>query len=254
MKRFFLLLAVAVLICGAARPAAAEMPDLSALDWLLKHHVSSGERHGVALHQIDYRAWSADPAYPRALAALNRFDPARLESDAERLAFWINAYNLLAIKVVIDHQVQGSIKDAGSLFRSVWKMDAGRVGGKPVSLDTIEHHILRPMGDPRIHMAIVCASVSCPDLRMEAYAPERLDAQLYEQARLFLTNHTKGMRGTGRVTVSKIFDWFAADFGGEDGVLRFISNHLPEGAARPIRIDGYFDYDWALNNPRGIRS
>ncbi|MDH5526792.1 MAG: DUF547 domain-containing protein [Nitrospirota bacterium] len=207
--------------------------------------MAPGETRGVALHRVDYLAWAADPEYPRALAAFAAFDPARLEGRAERLAFWINAYNLLAIHVVIDRQVTGSIREAGSLLRSVWKRDAGTVGGRPVTLHRIEHEILRPMGDPRIHMAIVCASVSCPDLRREAYRAEWLDAQLDDQARRFLANPGKGAVGADAVTVSRIFDWFAGDFGGTGGVLAFVGRYR-EGA-HPTRLDGYFEYDWGLN-------
>lgn len=238
---------ILALVLGMGSPAWAEMPDPSSFNWLLARYVAEGETNGVRLHQVDYLAWSADPEYPKALATLGAFDPGRLETDEERLAFWINAYNLLAIKVVIDHQVEGSIKDAGSLFHPVWKMDAGSVGGKVVTLDFIEHQILRPLREPRIHMAVVCASVGCPDLRKEAYDPERLDGQLDDQARRYLANPERGVRGTGNVTISAIFDWFEDDFGGKDGVLRFIETYLPKGTAPPVAVDGYLKYDWSLN-------
>lgn len=237
----------ALLLVLATAPAVrAEFADFSAYGRLLQRHVSPGETHGIRLHRVDYRAWAADPDHARAVASLAAFDPARLATRAERLAFWINAYNLLAVKTVIDTGVTGSIKDAGGLFRPVWERDAGVAGGRGVSLDQVEHKVLRPMGEPRIHLAIVCASLSCPDLRPEPYVPDTLDAQLDDAARNFLGNPTKGLavRGNG-VTVSRIFDWFEGDFGGEAGVLRFVGGYvaLPGRA----RIDGYFPYDWALN-------
>lgn len=235
------------LALALAAPAAAEMPDIGPLDRLLHRHVAPGTTHGIALNQVDYAAWKADPDHPRAVAALAGFDPARLATRAERLAFWINAYNLLAVKTVLDTGVTGSIKDAGSLFRPVWKRTAGVVGGREVTLDEVEHRILRPMGEPRVHLTIVCASLSCPDLRPEAYDPARLDAQLDDQARRFLANPAKGMRGAGAVTVSRIFDWFEADFGGEAGVVRFLKHHAPQADPPPARIAGYLPYDWSLN-------
>lgn len=241
------LLGVALALTWAS-PAVAEMPDLTALDALLHRHVHPGVTRGIPLNRVDYAGWARDPDYPKALAAFARFDPERLETRSERLAFWIDAYNLLAIRTVIDTGVSGSIKDAGSLFRPVWKRPAGVVGGRELSLDRIEHRILRPLGDPRIHLAIVCASLSCPDLRLEAYAPDRLEAQLDDQARRFLANPAKGMAGSGAVRVSRIFDWFEADFGGADGVVRFLRRHAPERG--PERVRGYLPYDWSLNADR----
>lgn len=246
-----LLAGLVLALCGAL-PAAAEMPDLKALDGLLHRHVHPGATRGIPLNRVDYASWAADPAYPKALAAFARFDPARLKTRAERLAFWIDAYNLLAIRTVIDTGVTGSIKDAGGWFRPVWKRPAGVVGGRERTLDGIEHGILRPLGEPRIHLAVVCASLSCPDLRPEAYTPDRLEAQLDDQARRFLANPAKGMAGNGSVRVSRIFDWFAADFGGPEGVVRFLKRHAP--GRDPERVAGYLPYDWSLNADRPRRA
>lgn len=235
----------AALAVPAAAPVRAEMPDLAPLDRLLAAHVRRGTAHGIALAQVDYAAWGSDPDHARAVAALEAFDPARLAGREERLAFWINAYNLLAVKLVLDTGVTGSIKDAGSLFRPVWGRTAGRVGGREVSLGEVEHRTLRPMGEPRVHFAIVCASLSCPDLRPEAYRPERLDAQLDDQARAFLANPKKGMAGGPGVRISRIFDWFEEDFGG--GVLAFLRRHTPDRETPVARVAGFLPYDWALN-------
>lgn len=235
----------ALLLLPAA--AGAGMPDLAPLDGLLQRHVRPGVTGGIPLNRVDYAAWARDPDYPRAVAALAGFDPARLVTREERLAFWIDAYNLLAVKTVLDTGVKDSIKDAGSLFRPVWKRTAGVVGGRPFSLDAIENGILRPLGEPRIHFAIVCASLSCPDLRAEAYRPERLDDQLDDQVRRFLANPAKGLQGNGEVRVSKIFNWFEADFGGEAGVVRFLRAHTPDRVPPVARIGGYLPYDWSLN-------
>ncbi|MFQ5509297.1 MAG: DUF547 domain-containing protein [Leptospirillia bacterium] len=234
-------------------PARADYPDFSAYNALLERHVSPATIQGIRLNQVNYTAWRRDANYHIAIAELAAFDPGRLVTKEEKLAFWINAYNLLAIKVVIDHEVTGSIKDAGWIFNSVWLRNAGKVGGKTRTLDKIEHSILRPMGDPRIHMAIVCASLSCPDLRPEAYLPDHLDDQLEDQARSFLANDTKGLKGHGRkVTISKIFDWFGDDFGGETGVIRFLQEHVVRVGEKPELIDGYFDYNWSLNGTQNL--
>lgn len=114
---------------------------------------------------------------------------------------------MLAIKTVLDHWPLQSIRDAGSFFSPVWKKPAGMVAGKVRSLHEIEHDILRAMHEPRIHFAIVCASVSCPDLRPEAYNAAQLDDQLDDQATIFLSRQQKGLRiEANGVQLSKIFD------------------------------------------------
>jgi hypothetical protein len=139
-----------------------------------------------------------------------------------------------------------SIKDVGSLFHPVWGKVAGTISGKLVSLDDIENDIIRPMGEPRIHLAIVCASVSCPDLRTEPYTAEKLDSQLDEQVQLFLNNNKKGLwLGKKAIHTSKIFDWFEKDFAKVGGVETFIRHYRPN--LPKLAIDADIDYDWSVN-------
>jgi hypothetical protein len=178
---------------------------------------------------------------------------------AEQLAFWINAYNILAIDVVARNYPVSSIKDAGSLLRPVWKRRAGTIEERDVTLDGIEHRTLRPMGDPRIHGAIVCASLSCPPLRREPYRAESLDAQLDDNVRRWLADPRKGVAvgpGLHTLRVSSIFKWFAEDFEAQGGVPAFVERHGPDEAGALIREGGarvgigYLDYDWSLNDLR----
>jgi hypothetical protein len=173
------------------------------------------------------------------------------------MAFWINAYNLLAIKMVVEHYPLASIRDAGSFLWPVWKKTAGLVGGNAYSLDEIEHDILRGrFHDPRVHFAIVCASVSCPDLRVEPYDAASLDAQLEDAARAFLANPAKGLvanQAAASVSVSSIFRWFGADFAGAGGVLAFVRAKGDAAVVASVagrRDDelGWIDYDWSLND------
>ena len=229
--------------------ATAAEPAWKDYAQLLARHVRPVTRHGVALNGVDYRALAQDPLFGRVTTALARFDPTRLEGRQERLAFYINAYNILAIKVVLDNLPLDSIKDAGSLFNPVWKRTAGVIGGHRVSLDEIEHGILRPLGDPRVHMAIVCASVSCPDLRREPYLAARLDRQLAAQATAFLANPAKGLRlQSDGIHVSRIFAWFEEDFkrtyGGVGAFLRRYHTGLPPRLA----VTADLPYDWSLND------
>ena len=219
-------------------------------DWsgLMQDNVSEGQRDGVPLHLVDYQHIKSDPRFVRVIAELKTFDPNALHTKSEKLAFWINAYNIAAVKVVVENNPPKSIRDVGGLMSSVWKKQAIIIGGKSFSLDQIENNKVRPMGDPRIHFAIVCASVSCPDLRAEAYSAELLDAQLDDQAAKFLQNEVKGFRIEGDkkiVSVSSIFKWFKKDFGGEKGVLAFLSRH--SGKEMSGYSIHYLPYNWNLN-------
>lgn len=250
---------ITVLLAGA-------LPEVAAADAyarLLKAHVRPGVSGGIRLNLVDYRAVKADPAYPLALAALAEARVESLGSDAERQAFWINAYNLLAIKAVLDQYPTSSIKDGGSLLSPIWKKSIGAVGGTPYSLDAIEHGILRKaFKEPRVHFAIVCASLSCPDLRPEPFEAARLASQLDGQVAAFLSNPTKGLEPghDGRTArVSSIFKWFARDFEGSGGVAAFIRAKAgPEVATRIRALTdaglSYLDYDWSLNDTARVSS
>jgi uncharacterized membrane protein YdjX (TVP38/TMEM64 family) len=252
-----LLKAVAVAaLLGLALPAEAASDDAYAR--LLKAHVTPGTVGGIKAALVDYRAIKADPAYAEALIALAESRPEALTTDAERIAFWINAYNLAAIKAVVDQYPTKSIRDGGTLLSSIWKKKVASVGGVPYSLDDIEHGILRKaFKEPRVHFAIVCASLSCPDLRAEPYDGATLDAQLDERAAAFLSNPTKGLvpGDDGRTArASAIFKWFARDFaavsGGPASFIR--AKASPEVAARIGALSdaglSYLPYDWSLND------
>jgi hypothetical protein len=241
-----LLLALALVLCGM-QAALAQEPVWRDYDALLAQYVAPAQHAGMNLNWVNYSGLKQDPRFATVVARLEGFPLSALQTREEQLAFYLNAYNILALKTVLDHWPVKSIKDAGSLLSPVWKKPAGRIGGKTVSLDEIEHKTLRPMGEPRIRMAIVCASISCPDLRTEAYAAARLDAQLDDQARRFLANPAKGLAASGNtVRVSKILDWFGKDFEKAYGsTTDFVRRYavLPGGAV--LKAD--LPYDWSLN-------
>jgi Protein of unknown function, DUF547 len=226
--------------------AAAAEPDWTDYEYLLQRYVARGTTAGVELNQVDYRGLGSDAAFAAAVAKLAAFPLKRLEGREETLAFYINAYNILALKMVVDNRPLASIRDIGSVFKSVWKRPAGNIGGQTVSLDDIENGRLRKMGEPRIHLAIVCASVSCPDLRTEVYRSDRLEAQLDAQCTDFLNNPGKGLRRSGeRAEISKIFKWFADDFAVQGGVAAFVRRYHPLPDTVSLRPS--IDYNWSLN-------
>ena len=253
MKKYTLKITLLFLLLGMglSTPARAAEPNWDSYASLLKTHITSGEKHGVRLNLVDYPGLARDKRWPKLLAQLTRFDLHQLTTRDEKLVFWINTYNILAIKTVLDHWPLQSIRDAGSLFSPVWNKPVAVVAGKMRSLHEIEHEILRPMGEPRIHFAIVCASVSCPDLRAEPYDVASLNRQLDAQVSAFLARPHKGLLlQHGRIRLSKIFDWFEDDFQAHGGVLNFVLQYrpdIPEGT----RLASYLDYDWSLNSTSG---
>jgi len=209
--------------------------------------VQQGEKHGTPLAVVNYAALKQSGQLEKAYQTITQFDVSQLQGQDEKLAFYINTYNILALKMVVDHWPQKSIKDIGSFFSPVWKKEAGMIAGKAMSLDDVENKIIRPMGEPRIHLAIVCASVSCPDLRAEPYTAAKLNQQLNDQAKTFLANNKKGsVIQQGELKVSKIFKWFKQDFDKVGGVESFIRNYRTD-LTNSTKIDDYLDYDWSVN-------
>ena len=217
---------------------------------LLDKHLLPDTIDGIELTALNYRGIKADPAFKEMVKRLEKFSLLTLKSGEDALAFWINVYNFLAIKIVVDNYPVESIKDIGSLFTSVWKKDAGVIGVKTYTLNEIEHEILRKnFEEPRIHFAIVCGSLSCPDLSKGVYLPGTIEAQLEQNTDSFLKNATKGVRiKDSRAALSKIFKWFADDFESAGGVWEFIRTYRSDlGPAVKYSID-YLPYDWRLNN------
>lgn len=238
-----------------AAPAAAEPLDEVLYAEILAAHTR--EVADLAGTRVDYAGLGRSRDWTRLIENLGRTRPEQLATRAERLAYWINAYNIFAIDLVVRAYPVDSIRDIGSFFSPVWKKPAGRIASGPVTLNEIEHEILRPMGDPRIHAAIVCASLSCPPLRREPWTAARIDAQLDDQLRRFLADRRKGLAvypDTARVRLSKIFDWFEEDFAAAGGVVAFVTRFAPERERAWLERHGaaasldWFDYDWDLND------
>ena len=245
-------LCIALALLALAAPAAALDLDLYAE--ILTRHTS--EVDDLARTRVDYRALTTSKDWKRLIASLRAADPARLTTREQKLAFWINSYNVLAIDTVVRNYPVDSIRDVGSFWSPVWKREAGTIGGDPYTLDQIEHEIIRPMGDPRTHAAVICASTSCPALRREPWLALRLDAQLDVAVRIWMADPGKGLRidrASGTVTLTKIFDWFDEDFESDGGPLAFAARYASQdtrlwlGNHRNAPI-AYFDYDWTVND------
>ena len=233
--------------------------DHKAWSALLTRHVKPG-RDG--LNRVDYKAWKAadHAALDAYIATLEEIDVATLDRP-EQFAFWANLYNAKTIDVVLDAYPVKSIKDislGGTLLANFtggpWKAKVVTVGGEKLSLDDIEHGILRPIfKDPRVHYAVNCASVGCPNLDTKAWTGATLEADLDTAARAFATS-PRGLviAADGEVVVSSIYSWFVADFGGDEkGVLAHLARYANENDAQKLKDAseiGDYQYDWSLND------
>lgn len=248
VSRFALLIGLAILPLGCEKPPTEVLHvdmDWSAYEKSLKHHVTEGVRSGIKVNLVDYRLLRQDSDFINVANLLAKTEM-EFSSDNDKLAFYINAYNYYAIKIIIDKKPKTSIRDIGNVVLPVWRRTVGQIAGKDVSLDLIEHEILRTMGEPRIHFAIVCASLSCPNLRQELYTAENLESQLDDQTRNFLNDETKGVSmQNDSLYISRIFDWFDEDFEKDGGVLAFIRRYREDISV--YKEYGFMDYRWELN-------
>lgn len=223
--------------------------DHAAWEAILTRHLRPG---GEGVARFDYAG--ADRGAVRSyVASLTAVDPAGLASGAA-FAYWVNLYNATTVQVVLEAWPVSSIRRIGGtlLAPGPWRRPFLTVAGQSLSLDDIEHGILRPIWrEPRIHFAVNCAAIGCPDLASRAYAADRLEPMLEEAARGFI-NHPRGARvANGRLTVSSIFHWYADDFGGTDSAViaylrRYAEPPLAAVLAGVTRIAEH-QYDWALN-------
>ncbi|MGI9326653.1 MAG: DUF547 domain-containing protein [Pseudomonadales bacterium] len=186
------------------------------------------------------------------VAQLTALDPRTL-SRAEQMAYWINLYNALTVQVVLDHPAKNSILRMGGgwLPRGPWDNPVASIAGQSLTLNDIEHRILRPFWqDHRIHFAVNCASVGCPNLATMAYTSDNLDTLLSSAESSFL-KHPRAVQFVGqRLVLSSIFDWYMTDFASDrESLLAYLASIRTDLAPRLRGYDGNlkFQYDWALN-------
>lgn len=276
-RRHFLTMAAAVPLVGAGAPAAIAAPSADLWDYWSAHDPQSQTTVDHALWQdflTRYVMPSRDGIHRVAYGAVQQRDRdalrryigdmamvrATMLPRAEQFAYWVNLYNALTVDVVLDHYPVESIRDIdispGLFADGPWGKALLEIEGKAVSLDDIEHRILRPIWqDPRIHYAVNCASIGCPNLAVTAYTAANTERLLTEGAEAYV-NHDRGHRiENGRLRVSSIYEWFDEDFGGNDaGVIAHLKQHAKGPRRQALdsktRVAGHF-YDWSLNDRSG---
>ncbi len=210
--------------------------DHSMFDELLTEYVStSGE--------VNYRGMLKEKEKLQTyLDYLAQHPPADTWSTHEIMAYYINLYNAATLQLILANYPLRSIKDIGS----PWDKKFIKVGDKTYSLNDIEHKKLRKMNDPRIHFAIVCASVSCPKLQNKAFTAFELDDQLNLATKEFLNDSSKNQLSQNKIKISKIFKWFTNDFTKNGSVIDFINQYTKVTISKKAKIS-YTDYNWDLN-------
>jgi Protein of unknown function, DUF547 len=224
--------------------------DHSAWDSFLAKYVRT---NSDGVNRVDYAGIVKDgkPALTAYLKALQAADLTSL-TKPEQFAFWVNLYNAATLDTIVERYPVKSIRELGTLGQGPWKDNRLQVSGKDLSLDDIEHKILRPIwSDVRIHYAVNCASIGCPNLATRAYTSERLEAMLDAAALAYVT-HPRGFADdSGTLVASSIFEWYGDDWGGVEGVL---AHARQVGGAKAIPLlatsttISRYDYDWSLND------
>lgn len=184
------------------------------------------------------------------LKQLESNSPKKTWSKNETMAYWINAYNAYTVKLILKHYPVKSIKEIGGkipFVNSTWDIKFITIGNETLDLNNIEHTKLRKAyGDPRIHMALVCASKSCPKLLNQAFQPETLDIQLDQAAQFFINDPSRNNITPKDPEVSMIFKWYVMDFKKSGGAISFINKYANQKIPEKQKLR-HIHYDWSLN-------
>ena len=231
---------------------AQKVFDHSLWNALLSRYLAEPSDGSVRL--FDYKSVSASDrkqlqAY---ISSLSGADP-RAYRKSEQMAYWINLYNALTVELVLKHYPVKSITKIGPWYKfGPWDEGIVTVAGQKLTLNDIEHRILRPIWkDKRIHYAVNCASRGCPDLAMEAFTGEGIEGQLEAAARRFVNQEKALVFIDGRLVLSRLYEWYVADFGDRAALMKHFLAHLqPPLSEKLKKYTGPLDYqyDWSLNH------
>ena len=241
-----LLLGVFLLSCNGKKEKvevhyqiSTSKPDHAIWNTLLKNHVDENGN----VNYTDFKQNGAQ--LDNYLSHLAQHPPSQTWSREDSLAYYINLYNAATVKLIVDHYPVASIKDIPNRWGKKWI----NVGNTILSLDYIEHKILRKMTEPRIHFAINCASYSCPKLLNEAFVAENMEQQLTKVTSDFVNDSTKNRFENGEAQLSKIFKWYRSDFTEDLSLLGYINQYLKNSIGNDADVE-YLDYDWSLNDAK----
>ncbi|WP_412559938.1 DUF547 domain-containing protein [Winogradskyella sp. MIT101101] len=193
---------------------------------------------------VDYKGFKNNPTELSVyIDDLTHNTPTEDWNRGDKLAYWINAYNALTVDLILKNYPLESIKD----IKDPWDQRLWQFGDKWYNLNDIEHEILRKMDEPRIHFAIVCASVSCPKLQNEAFTASKLEEQLTNATNEFLADTSKNEISKDEIKLSKIFKWFKKDFEQNGSLIDFLNQYTTVTISESAK-KSYKDYNWDLND------
>jgi hypothetical protein len=231
---------------GDSQEASSAVVDHAAWSRFLDAYVVEGP---AGINLVRYKAVTPESKAELAayIAALEATDTAAL-SHKEQIAFWFNLYNAATVKLILDNTGIASIQE----IKKPWDTAVATVKGRALTLNDIEHGIIRPIArDARIHYAVNCASIGCPNLARAPFTGSELDAALDAAARAYV-NHPRGVSvSKGKVRLSKIYGWYRDDFGKDDAALfdhiRQYADPALAASLKGVKKAAGYDYDWALN-------
>ncbi|MFY0603774.1 MAG: DUF547 domain-containing protein [Flavobacteriaceae bacterium] len=233
MKKIFLLLYIAVFTSTYSQTTAFN-------DLLQKHVDKKGN--------VDYKALKKEEAKLNLfLTSLQKANTTKFDSENAEKAFWINAYNAYTIKIILSNYPTTSIMNIKRNDKTAWKISFAKVGSKTYTLDYIEHEILRKkFKDPRIHVGVNCASISCPKLANIAFTADNIENELERLMKEFVNDSTKNKISKSKIEISEIFNWFKGDFTTEGTIIEYLNKYSKTEINKKAKIK-YLTYDWNLN-------
>ncbi|RSC95181.1 DUF547 domain-containing protein [Tenacibaculum singaporense] len=233
MRNIFLLLSLAFFLNSTAQT--------NTFDALLKKHVNTKGN-------VNYKGFKQDEAQLQAyLDQLANIKPQKSWSAAKAKAFWANAYNAYTIQLILDNYPLKSIMNIKKKGKDAWSIPFAKVGGKTYTLNQIEHEILRKKySDPKIHVAVNCASDSCPQLANYAFTEKNYESKTTLLMKKFINDSSRNKISEDKVQLSKIFEWFQEDFTKEGDLINFLNQYSNVKINQKAKIS-YLKYDWSLN-------
>ncbi len=233
---FSVVMTVGVLGAACNKPSELPLAGHNSWEWMLSTYVDGS---GV----VNYSAWRGQlDALKEVVQRMGMQAPGDNASRAEKMAYWINLYNASTVLLIVDNYPVSSIMDLDK--GKVWDRKWIKVGDKLLSLNNIENDILRPQfQDPRIHFAVNCAAKSCPPLWNHAWTAANLEKTLDERTRLFINHPAYNEISPSAIRISKIFEWYAKDFG---HIIDYINKYSKVKVNNDATIS-YIPYQWALN-------
>ncbi|AZJ34681.1 DUF547 domain-containing protein [Tenacibaculum singaporense] len=233
MRNIFLLLSLAFFLHTSAQT--------NTFDALLKKHVNTKG-------SVNYKGFKQDETQLKAyLNKLAVTKPQKSWSAAKAKAFWANAYNAYTIQLILDNYPLKSIMNIKKKGKDAWSIPFAKVGGKTYTLNQIEHEILRKKySDPKIHVAVNCASGSCPQLANYTFTEKNYESKTTLLMKKFINDSSRNKISENKVQLSKIFEWFQEDFTKEGDLINFLNQYSNVKINQKAKIS-YLKYDWSLN-------